>query len=458
MSICAGLVGKEIVTLDLKKAPMHEIESYFKITDYSSSRGETVHMLSSGVNSLRPPSVILESLRNDADQWQFLNSYCGALGESILRNAVLLYEESIKGGSWPAVEAMITFGAGDGLRIIFEYLRAHGAVRRVLVVGPQYAVVHQTITSAGLVFQEVLSQQEQRFHATPEEIAAALRETGAEAVFLTEPNNPSGEQHTLEEFAAIVGTLKAQGAYLILDKISADFQACGAITCLNYGQVLDEYAYWDRTYVVDSLSKRRALSGMRFGYVLGEQNLMDFALSRRYGGCPALVAVHGIARDLAYSADAQRTETDVTISQAMERRLHELNPAALALLTSIEGREATLYLAEIREMYRIIHENRRVVRQYLHPWMCGETPLEAGFNYLICLRAPSPSIEPAAFARRIFDSVRVACYPLECFVADQELARTKQPADQVWMRVSCAAEPAAFREMVRQLHAFMEQH
>lgn len=185
---------------------------------------------------------------------------------------------------------------------------------------------------------------------------------------------------------------------------------------------------------------------------------MDFALSRRYGGCPALVAVHGIARDLAYSADAQRTETGALISQAMERRLHELNPTAHALLTSIDQQAAALYLAEIRDMYRIIHENRCVVRQELHPWMCGETPLEAGFNYLICLRAPSPSIEPDAFARRIFDGVRVACYPLECFVADQELARAKQPAGRVWMRVSCATEPAAFREMVRRLRAFMEQH
>ena len=47
-------------------------------------------------NRLRPPSVILHALSQDAVDWKYLNGYSYPIGRSLLRGAVLLYEESVK--------------------------------------------------------------------------------------------------------------------------------------------------------------------------------------------------------------------------------------------------------------------------------------------------------------------------------------------------------------------------
>ncbi|MFJ5726872.1 pyridoxal phosphate-dependent aminotransferase [Streptomyces paradoxus] len=450
------LLGRPVETIEWNDSPIYRLEQHYNIVDYSSYRGETVHMVSSGVNFLRPPSVILRSIAEDARDWKYINCYCGPLGESVLRGAALVYEESVKGSPLPDVECALTVGAAEGIRLAFEYLRDSGVTGDVLVAGPQYSIVHQTVLSARLRVREVWAREEGRFLPGPAEIAEALDLTEAKVLFLTEPNNPSGEQHTQEEFEEIVHILSRRGTHLVLDKISSDFAAHPGLSALNYGTALDLYDYWDRTICVDSLAKRRAVSGLRFGYVLGPQRFVDHIENQRFGGCPPLVAVSGIARDLAYSGLLHRLRRGGEVSSTLWKRLEHLNDASLAVLSGEDREGLDEYAQEIDAMYGLIFANARLSDEALAEWRTARTPMHGGFNHLV--RLPSPDTDDLAFGTRLFDEARVACYPLQGFAADARLAATRTPDRSVWLRMSCATERPEFERTIEQMRFFLNQH
>jgi aspartate/methionine/tyrosine aminotransferase len=454
----ALLLGRQIEKISWKESLINELERHHNTVDYSSYQGGTVHMISSGVNYLRPPSVILRSIAEDARDWKYINCYCGPLGESILRCGALVYEESLKGSPLDApIDSALTVGAAEGIRLAFEFLRQERNTETVLVAGPQYSIVHQTILSAGLRFHEVFSGSEGRFLPDPAEIDAALESTGATALLLTEPNNPSGEQHTEAEFDEIIGILERRGVQLVLDKISTDFAAHEEIRTLNYGAALDRHDHWARTLVVDSLAKRRAVSGLRFGYVLGHADFITFIENRRFGGCPPLVAVLGIARDLAFSGYLQRRRHGVTgISDTLWQRFGPLNEESRALLAVSDTSQLDEYADEVHDMYQLIFDNRRLVEDALAPWNAVTTPMAAGFNHL--LRVPLPDPDPAVFGRSLYDEAQVACFPLACFTGDTGLAEAKTPGGFGWLRVSCATERPDFERQVEGLASFLGKY
>ncbi|WP_420082250.1 pyridoxal phosphate-dependent aminotransferase [Streptomyces sp. JL4002] len=450
-------IGQEITGISWNASLIHQLEIHHNTVDYSSYQGGTVHMISSGVNYLRPPSVILRSIAEDARDWKYINCYCGPLGESILRSGALVYEESVKGTPLDApVDAALTVGAAEGVRLAFDFLRRVRGAEKVLVAGPQYSIVHQTVLSAGLTFREVFTDREGVFLPSPAEIADALEASGATVLFLTEPNNPSGEQHSEAEFDEIVGILRQRGVYLVLDKVSADFPAHPDVRVLNYGAALDRYDYWERTLVVDGLAKRRAVSGLRFGYAVGPTDFVEFVENQRFGGCPPLVAVSGIARDLAYSAHLRRQQLGADgVSETLWQRFKGLNDESRELLAVSDTSEIEEYRLELRDMYQTIADNRRLAQERL-PLQLAATPLHAGFNYLACI--PAPDAAPLDFGRRLYDEARVSSFPLACFTGDTELAAAKSPAGAHWLRITCATDRPVFEAQVEALRAFLADH
>ncbi|MFD6875925.1 MULTISPECIES: aminotransferase class I/II-fold pyridoxal phosphate-dependent enzyme [unclassified Streptomyces] len=319
------------------------------------------------------------------------------------------------------VDAALTVGAAEGVRLSFDFLRRVRGAEKVLVAGPQYSIVHQTILLAGLTFREVFASREGVFLPGPAEIEAALDASGATVLFLSEPNNPSGEQHSAAEFDEIVKILKQRGTHLVLDKVSADFAAHPDIQVLNYGAALDRYDYWNRTLVVDGLAKRRAVSGLRFGYAVGSPEFIEFIENQRFGGCPPLVAVSGIARDLAYSAHPQRQRLGGgEVSEALWQRFKGLNDASRELLAVSDTSEVEEYRLELQDMYQTIADNRRFAQETLprgssprHHSTQGSTtsPAYPSRTRIPLLSAAASTTRPASPASRWHASPPTPAWP-----------------------------------------------
>ncbi len=429
-SLGAGLLGGEVRDIHWPATAYFQSDYRYFPAPPHETQSDVVE-LSSGTNLLSPPTPVLEALSSVGARPAELNAYSSPLGDPELRRAVADCEAALGGWRPGAASSYVTAGAADALRLTFGYLESIGR-RRVLVLGPQYGIVHQTVTLAGLSFLELLSGDPGRFLPDPTEVAHRIHEARADVLFLTSPNNPSGEMYTPDEWQEIVRLARTHHLEIVLDKIGSDGRVDPRVKVLPYGAALNDLAWERHTFVIDSLSKRRALSGLRIGYLITTAPVEDYITCARFGSCPTLVGTRGVVNELHLTAE---------IDRSFERG---------DALTSA----AALYLQELRAMYDTIHTNKALLEATLRDSIVERTSLDSGFNYLIRIGhvdgLPSTG---NGFAEQLFDQCGVALYPLSCFIADG--AAFAPLAQELWFRMSAALPEMEFRAGVERLHEFV---
>ena len=97
---------------------------------------------------------------------------------------------------------------------------------------------------------------------------------GTKLVVVTNPRNPTGEVLSLPAQREIVESCRAVGAWLLADEVYQGAELDGQITPSFWGT-------YERTIVVNGLSKAYGLPGLRIGWIVGPQSLIQEAWARR---------------------------------------------------------------------------------------------------------------------------------------------------------------------------------
>ena len=108
------------------------------------------------------------------------------------------------------------------------------------------------------------------FNYDPEVLENAFK-SGAKAILICNPSNPSGKVFTMEELRFIADLCIKYDVYAIMDEVYEHI-----IYDDNkhiYMNSLD--GMWERTVSCSSLSKTYSITGWRLGYAIAPQNLMD---------------------------------------------------------------------------------------------------------------------------------------------------------------------------------------
>lgn len=117
----------------------------------------------------------------------------------------------------------------------------------------------------------VPTTQEQRFKMTAEQLKAALTDK-TRLVVLNSPSNPTGVAYTLEELKALADVLKAYPDVLIATDDMYEhirFNDQPFVNILNAAPEL-----YDRTIVLNGVSKAYSMTGWRIGYAAGPAKLI----------------------------------------------------------------------------------------------------------------------------------------------------------------------------------------
>ncbi|MBG9548460.1 MULTISPECIES: pyridoxal phosphate-dependent aminotransferase [Cytobacillus] len=411
--------------------------------------------ISSGTNLLSPPSIIINSIKDIGNKGQKINYYSSPLGQDVLRESILIYENVLSNFSLPkSYKSVVTNGAADGLRIVFNYLKSKGK-SRVLTLGPQYSIVYQIINLSNLEFIESSGIGE-TFLPSSESIKSIISSSECDILFMTQPNNPTGEVYSTEEFRKIIRVAKENDLILVYEKLGSDIQIGDFNSEVEYGRVINEENYWKNTIIIDSFSKRRAISGLRIGYILGEKELEDHANLVRFGDCPPLIGNEGIFKDLIMSAIihiAEREKLPLYASLSSLKSNHEINTKDIidflespSLIPLIET-----HYKEIEYLYRNIYDNLNRFKLKFKDYIKGSTSMTSGANCLIALDIPSISEKEAAIL--LYESGKTITYPLGCFFIDQSLSR--RISDKFWFRLSTAMEYDDFDKIISKLDNFL---
>lgn len=234
--------------------------------------GKTIYALNIGQPDIETPRPILERLKAyDAA----LIPYGPSQGLPEFIDALRAYYRGV-GLDLAAEEIFVTTAGSEAI------LFALGAIcdpgDQVLVFEPFYTNYNGFATMMGVVPVPVTTHAEDGYHLPGRAAIEAKIGPKTRAVLLCSPNNPTGTVYTDAEMAMLASICRDRGLYLIADEVYREFVYDGA----RHHSALTLPDLSDQVVVVDSVSKRYSLCGVRIGNIVTRnRDLMDAVL--RFG-------------------------------------------------------------------------------------------------------------------------------------------------------------------------------
>ena len=181
---------------------------------------------------------------------------------------------------------LVTVGAAEANWIVCNALL--GAGDEVIVVSPGYRQVWGLARNAGCLVKEARLRPENQWRLDVGELEA-LASPKTKLISVVNPNNPTGSILTADEMRRIVRLCERTGAWLHADEVYRGTELDGAETPSFRGM-------YERAICVNSFSKAYGLAGLRIGWAVASEKMVE-ELWRRHEY--AVIAASGPSMALA---------------------------------------------------------------------------------------------------------------------------------------------------------------
>lgn len=172
-------------------------------------------------------------------------------------------------------QLMVTVGGKGALSTALLALVNPGD--KVVMPAPYWVSYPDMVRLAGGEPVVVPTTPEQGFRLTPEALRPHL--AGARVFMFNSPSNPSGVTYTPDEVAALMEEVRRSDAFIISDEMY-DRLVFDGIRCVSPATLSREL--FERTLVVNAVSKTYAMTGWRLGWAAGPAPLIK-AMTRLQG-------------------------------------------------------------------------------------------------------------------------------------------------------------------------------
>ena len=220
--------------------------------------GRTIYELNIGQPDIRTPREILDRIHSyDARNIPYgpsqgLPEFIEALGTYYERVGLTVRPEEI----------FVTTGGSEAILFVLGAIADPGD--EVLLFEPFYTNYNGFATMMGVVPVAVTTRAEEGYHLPPRAAVEGRITPRTRAILICSPNNPTGTVYTDEEMEMLGDLCRDRGLYLVSDEVYREFAYDGrrqrsALTLAG----LDR-----QVVMVDSLSKRVSLCGVRVGNIV----------------------------------------------------------------------------------------------------------------------------------------------------------------------------------------------
>ena len=218
-----------------------------------------INLSESGVHPLTVGELIELSDRDVALDRTLLG-YGQSNGSDELRDLVASqYDDATE------ASVLVTTGGAEANFTCFWHLFEGDA--KAAIVLPTYGQVPGLLESFGSRLVPVHLREECDWQPDLDALASALAD-GASFVLITNPNNPTGAALTEASMKEIARLTEQHGAWILADEVYAGAEAHGDRTPSFWG-------CHDRVLVTNSLSKAYGLPGLRLGWIVGPDDLVE---------------------------------------------------------------------------------------------------------------------------------------------------------------------------------------
>jgi aspartate aminotransferase len=234
--------------------------------------GKTIYALNIGQPDIATPRAILDRLKNyDA---AFI-PYGPSQGLPEFIEALRSYYKGV-GLDLATEDIFVTTAGSEAILFVLGAICDPGD--EILVFEPFYTNYNGFSAMVGVAPVPVTTRAEDGYHLPNRAAIEAALTDKTRAILICSPNNPTGTVYTDEEMALLASICRDRGIYLIADEVYREFVYDGA----THHSALTLPNMDDLVVVVDSVSKRYSLCGVRIGNVVSRNHdLMDALL--RFG-------------------------------------------------------------------------------------------------------------------------------------------------------------------------------
>ncbi|MBQ7595527.1 MAG: aminotransferase class I/II-fold pyridoxal phosphate-dependent enzyme [Clostridia bacterium] len=167
----------------------------------------------------------------------------------------------------PETEVVVTIGSTEAMVDTIFALTNPGD--KIIMFSPYFENYHAQaiLADCEAVFVPLVPPT---FNYDPEVLENAFK-SGAKAILICNPSNPSGKVFTKEELRFIADLCIKYDVYAIMDEVYEHIIYDDNVH--TYMNSLE--GMWERTVSCSSLSKTYSITGWRLGYAIAPKNLMD---------------------------------------------------------------------------------------------------------------------------------------------------------------------------------------
>ncbi|KAA3634206.1 MAG: pyridoxal phosphate-dependent aminotransferase [Proteobacteria bacterium] len=280
-------------------------------------RGEDVIILSVGDPEFDTPPMISAAAKRALDAGD--THYVEICGRPALRALIAERHRARTGQQVTADNVAMVPGAQAGLFCASLCLGSPGD--EFLTTDPVYTTYEATLQAPGARRVAIPLQADEGFRLDLDRLEAAVGER-TRALFLANPNNPTGTLLRDDEMAAVAELARRHDLWIVADEVYADL-----VFESRFRHFASIPEIRDRLVTVSSLSKSHAMTGWRVGWMVMPSamtpHIENLLLSMLYGmpgfiQAAALTAIRDGDDDVERMRRAYRARRDLVLSRLAE--------------------------------------------------------------------------------------------------------------------------------------------
>lgn len=151
---------------------------------------------------------------------------------------------------------------GNGSTELIHLLPRALGFRKVLIPIPSFSEYEAAATRADCAIQFLRLRDEENLMIQPADLIQAIQQ-GADAIFLCNPNNPTGRLLHESEILPVVEKAKEERVRIILDEAFIDYA--------EHASLIRATERYPNLIVLRSFTKFYAMPGLRVGYLVGNE-------------------------------------------------------------------------------------------------------------------------------------------------------------------------------------------
>lgn len=253
-----------------------------------------------------------------------LTKYTASSGIPALKTAVVRKLEEENGLKYPVSAILVSCGAKHSIYNILHAVCNEGD--EALFQSPYWTSYPEMVKSAGATPVVVKTTPATGFKMTAETLRRALTPK-SKALIFNSPSNPTGVVYSEEELRSIAAVAVEKNLLVISDEIYEKL-VYGGVRHVSIASLGKEI--FDRTVVVNGVSKAYAMTGWRIGYSAGPREIMELAkkLQSQTTSNPTSIAQYA-------ALAALESPQDTVVSMTAE--FNKRRDLAMEMLSKIEG-------------------------------------------------------------------------------------------------------------------------